>query len=68
MFDITNFIIIAGAIGSAISGFAMIVPAWRKWKQPKPPVTPSCVIFTGVEMQRPDGLFGHRRRSRDRLL
>ncbi|MEQ1514880.1 MAG: hypothetical protein ABL931_00155 [Usitatibacteraceae bacterium] len=64
----TLFLTAAGAFGSVICAIAVIVPVWRKWKLPEPPLKPSCLIFTTVEMQRPEGLPGHSRPPRDRLL
>lgn len=68
VFDITNFITIAGAIAGIVGSFAGIATYLRTPKLPEPPITPSCVIFTGIEMQRPEDLPGHSRPSRDRLL
>jgi hypothetical protein len=66
--DILTFFSVAGAIASIVCAIPVAIHLWRKWKQPEPPITPSCVIFTGVEMQRPEGLPGHSRPQRDRLL
>jgi len=57
-----------GAIGTLVSAFTDFATLRRTPKLPEPPITPSCVIVTSVEMQRPEGLLGHSRLPRDRLL
>lgn len=59
---------VAGAIASIICARVGIATLRRTPKLPEPPFTPSCIILTTVEMQRPEGLLGHSRPPRDSLL